>query len=182
MAFSTNSGANSAMCDINVTPLVDVMLVLLIIFMVTAPILSYPIDIDLPQKSLTRPEQARDPPEPIELRIDASGQVYWNASPVPLSALQNMMEAEVERDRCEIGAGFGDSFERRTQPKPRQVTMNRHSSLLLKQACEVERRCICRACDLDKRDVLAEMFCDVRLRSFGPFDVTMLETGAYDPQ
>src|SRR5690606_23458341 len=38
------------------------------------------------------------PPEPIELRIDASGQDYWNASPVPLSALQNMMEAEVERD------------------------------------------------------------------------------------
>src|SRR5690606_7319165 len=98
MAFSTNSGANSAMCDINVTPLVDVMLVLLIIFMVTAPILSYPIDIDLPQKSLTPPEQPRDPPEPIELRIDASGQVYWNASPVPLSARQNMMEAEVERD------------------------------------------------------------------------------------
>ena len=86
------------MAEINVTPMVDVMLVLLIIFMVTAPILSYPIDIDLPQKSLTPPEQPRDPPEPIELRIDASGQVYWNASPVPLSALQNMMEAEVERD------------------------------------------------------------------------------------
>ena len=97
MAFASNSGGGP-MADINVTPLVDVMLVLLIIFMVTAPILSYPIDIDLPQKSLTPPEQPRDPPEPIELRIDASGQVYWNASPVPLSALQNMMEAEVERD------------------------------------------------------------------------------------
>ena len=97
MAFASNSGGGP-MADINVTPLVDVMLVLLIIFMVTAPILSYPIDIDLPQKSLTPPEQPRDPPEPIELRIDAAGQVYWNASPVPLSALQNMMEAEVERD------------------------------------------------------------------------------------
>ena len=43
------------MADINVTPLVDVMLVLLIIFMVTAPTLSYPIDIDLPQKSLNPP-------------------------------------------------------------------------------------------------------------------------------
>ena len=97
MSFSTNSGGGP-MADINVTPLVDVMLVLLIIFMVTAPILSYPIDIDLPQRSTRPPEQPKDPPEPIELRIDAGGQVYWNASPVPLSALQNMMEAEVERD------------------------------------------------------------------------------------
>jgi biopolymer transport protein ExbD len=86
------------MCDINVTPLVDVMLVLLIIFMVTAPILSYPIDIDLPQRSLTPPPENKNPPEPISLRIDASGQVFWNDSPVPLSALQSMMETEVERD------------------------------------------------------------------------------------
>jgi biopolymer transport protein ExbD len=86
------------MSEINVTPMVDVMLVLLIIFMVTAPILSYPIDIDLPQKSLTPPENPKDPPEPIDLRIDGSGQVFWNNSPVPLSALRNMMEAEVQRD------------------------------------------------------------------------------------
>ena len=98
MAFSSSGGTNSAMCDINVTPLVDVMLVLLIIFMVTAPILSYPIDIDLPQKSTNPPENPKDPPEPIDLRIDGSGQVFWNNSPVPLSALQNMMEAEVQRD------------------------------------------------------------------------------------
>jgi biopolymer transport protein ExbD len=97
MAFSTNSGGGP-MCDINVTPLVDVMLVLLIIFMVTAPILSYPIDIDLPQRSLTPPPENKNPPEPINLRIDAAGQVFWNDSPAPLSALQNMMETEVERD------------------------------------------------------------------------------------
>ena len=97
MSFSTNSGGGP-MADINVTPLVDVMLVLLIIFMVTAPILSYPIDIDLPQRSTRPPEQPKDPPEPIELRIDAGGQVYWNDSPVPLSALRTMMETEVQRD------------------------------------------------------------------------------------
>jgi biopolymer transport protein ExbD len=97
MAFASNSGGGP-MADINVTPLVDVMLVLLIIFMVTAPILSYPIDIDLPQKSLTPPPEQKNPPEPIDLRIDASNQVFWNNSPVPLSALRNMMEAEVERD------------------------------------------------------------------------------------
>jgi biopolymer transport protein ExbD len=97
MAFSTNSGGGP-MADINVTPLVDVMLVLLIIFMVTAPILSYPIDIDLPQRSLNPPPEKANPPEPIRLRIDAAGQVFWNDSPTPLSALRNMMESEVERD------------------------------------------------------------------------------------
>ena len=86
------------MADINVTPLVDVMLVLLIIFMVTAPILSYPIDIDLPQKSITPPPEVKNPPDPIKLRIDAAGQIFWNDSPVPMSALRNMMQAEVERD------------------------------------------------------------------------------------
>jgi biopolymer transport protein ExbD len=97
MAFSTGGGGGP-MADINVTPLVDVMLVLLIIFMVTAPIMSYPIDIDLPQRSLNPPPQTQDPPEPIRLRIDSAGQVFWNDSPTPLSALRNMMEAEVERD------------------------------------------------------------------------------------
>ncbi|TAK38882.1 MAG: biopolymer transporter ExbD [Lysobacteraceae bacterium] len=96
MAFSTNSGGGP-MADINVTPLVDVMLVLLIIFMVTAPILSYPIDIDLPQAS-RKQEQRQDPPDPVDLRIDAAGQVYWNDSVVPLSALRSMMETEVQRD------------------------------------------------------------------------------------
>src|SRR6476619_8366054 len=98
MAFSSNSAAGAPMADINVTPLVDVMLVLLIIFMVTAPILSYPIDVDLPQKVLNPPPQTKEPPPPIRLRIDASGQVYWNDSPTPLSALKSMMTTEVERD------------------------------------------------------------------------------------
>ncbi len=97
MAFSSNSATGMPMADINVTPLVDVMLVLLIIFMVTAPILSYPIDIDLPQRVLNPPPDTT-PPEPIKLRIVASGQVFWNESPTPISALRNMMQSEVERD------------------------------------------------------------------------------------
>jgi biopolymer transport protein ExbD len=97
MAFASNSGGGP-MADINVTPLVDVMLVLMIIFMVTAPFLSYRIVIDLTQKSLIPPENPKNPPEPIRLRIDGSGQVFWNDSPTPLSALRNMMESEVERD------------------------------------------------------------------------------------
>ena len=64
MAFASNSGGG-AMSDMNVTPLVDVMLVLLIIFMVTAPVATYGIQIDLPQKSVIPPERRVDPPPPI---------------------------------------------------------------------------------------------------------------------
>ena len=98
MAFSTGSGKGQPMADINVTPLVDVMLVLLIIFIVTAPVMTYPIDVDLPQRVINPPPQLREPPPPIDLRIDASGQVTWNNNPVQVSALQSMMQAEVERD------------------------------------------------------------------------------------
>ena len=67
MAFASNSGGG-AMADINVTPLVDVMLVLLIIFMVTMPIQSVPVDVDLPQKSLNPPPQnPKEPPDPIRV-------------------------------------------------------------------------------------------------------------------
>jgi biopolymer transport protein ExbD len=97
MAFAS-SGGGGPMADINVTPLVDVMLVLLIIFMVTMPIQSFPIKVDLPQKTDKPLENPKEPPEPIRLRIDGSNQVYWNDSPTPVTALQNMMSAEVQRD------------------------------------------------------------------------------------
>lgn len=97
MAFASNSGGGP-MADMNVTPLVDVMLVLLIIFMVTAPILSYPIDIDLPQRTNNPPENPQEPPPPVKLRIDAAGTVYWNDSPTPVNSLYSLMSAEIERD------------------------------------------------------------------------------------
>jgi len=97
MAFSSNSSAGAPMADINVTPLVDVMLVLLIIFLVTAPTPSFPIEIDLPQRS-SQPPPDREPPPPVKLRIDASGQVYWNEAAQPISALESLMEVEVQRD------------------------------------------------------------------------------------
>jgi len=83
------------MADINVTPLVDVMLVLLIIFMVTAPAMTYQIQVDLPQPSKVPP-----PPvvtTPIDLKIDAGGQVTWNGSETPISTLEGVMKVEAER-------------------------------------------------------------------------------------
>ena len=96
MAVPTVS-RQEVLASINITPLVDVMLVLLIIFLVTAPTPSYPIEIDLPQRS-TAPPPDREPPPPIKLRIDASGQVYWNEAAQPVSALESLMEVEVQRD------------------------------------------------------------------------------------
>lgn len=97
MGFSAKS-SQGAMADINVTPLVDVMLVLLIIFMVTMPIQSVPVDVDLPQKTDKPPENPKEPPEPIRLRIDSSGAVFWNDSPADVNALQKRMIEEVARD------------------------------------------------------------------------------------
>ena len=75
MAFSSNSGGGP-MADINVTPLVDVMLVLLIIFMITAPLMTHKIRIDLPQAN---PNVIDTPqPDPIDLAVKAAGDLYWN--------------------------------------------------------------------------------------------------------
>ena len=93
MAFSSNSGGGS-MADMNVTPLVDVLLVLLIIFMVTAPPKSYQIQVDLPQKSTNPPPKVENPPDPIRIRIDAGGTVSWNGSPAPMASLQAQFDVE----------------------------------------------------------------------------------------
>ena len=109
MAFTSNSGG--PMADINVTPLVDVMLVLLIIFMVTVPPLSYPIQVDLPQPSNSPPPPGT-PPEPIRIRIDAGGSVSWNGSPTPLTTLQSQFD--VEGARGDNGNGGIESIKQPT--------------------------------------------------------------------
>ncbi|PZO09277.1 MAG: biopolymer transporter ExbD [Lysobacteraceae bacterium] len=76
MAFSSNSSGGGPMADINVTPLVDVMLVLLIIFMITAPLMSHKVKVDLPQATLAAKPDIDLPP--ITLAVTAGGKVYWN--------------------------------------------------------------------------------------------------------
>ena len=87
MAFSSGGGSGP-MADINVTPLVDVMLVLLIIFMITVPMLSHKIKIDLPQPTPPPPIPPPPPPEPINVSIKSSGQIFWNDQPVSEELLQ----------------------------------------------------------------------------------------------
>ena len=76
MAFSTGNAAGAPMSEINVTPLVDVMLVLLIIFMITAPLMSHKVKVELPQATLEEKPEIDQPP--ITLAVTADGQVYWN--------------------------------------------------------------------------------------------------------
>jgi biopolymer transport protein ExbD len=97
MAFSSGGGGG-AMADINVTPLVDVLLVLLIIFMVTAPMASMEIKVDLPQQSRTPPEQPKEPPPPVRIRIDESGSLFWDNQPMPKAAVEASMLLEAARD------------------------------------------------------------------------------------
>jgi biopolymer transport protein ExbD len=77
MAFASfdGKGGSAPMSDINMVPLIDVMLVLLVIFIVTAPLLTHAVKLDLPKVSST-PNQLK--PDKIEFAIDAIGQRYWN--------------------------------------------------------------------------------------------------------
>ena len=84
-------GQNS---EINVTPFVDILLVLLIIFMVAAPLLSRPIALDLPTHSPKPPP----PPEVVTLRIDPEGGLHWNGRPLPSSAIDAVFRIEAARE------------------------------------------------------------------------------------
>ena len=95
MAFSAAGNSGRPLADINVTPLVDVMLVLLIIFIVTAPMVSVPIPVDLPQRS-DKVVQRVDPPPPIELRVDAADQLYWNGEVLAIADLQAQLQAQAD--------------------------------------------------------------------------------------
>ena len=77
-------GRRTPMAEINVTPMVDVMLVLLIIFMVTAPLLATGVQVDLPQSKAAALEQDN---EPVSITIDANGAVFVDDVQVPADGL-----------------------------------------------------------------------------------------------
>ena len=81
MAFASfdSRNASTPMAEINMVPLIDVMLVLLVIFIVTAPLLTHAVRLELPQAS-SQVQTAE--PDKIEFALDASGQRYWNGEPV----------------------------------------------------------------------------------------------------
>jgi biopolymer transport protein ExbD len=79
------------MNEINMTPLVDVMLVLLIIFIITVPVMKHAVNIDLPQASAQTQSLK---PETISLSVNAQGAYFWNQRPVPDGKLGALLQAE----------------------------------------------------------------------------------------
>lgn len=75
---------SAPMAEINMTPLIDVMLVLLVIFIITAPLMTHAIRLDLPKVAAS---VARDTPQSVTLSIDDAGKLYWDDAPVALDAL-----------------------------------------------------------------------------------------------
>lgn len=88
MAFSSSDG-DDIQSEINVTPLVDVMLVLLVAFIVTAPVMSNAISVNLPKTVATKPaEQIK----PVTLSVDAKGDIYVDKDQVPLADLEGRLK------------------------------------------------------------------------------------------
>jgi biopolymer transport protein ExbD len=97
MAFGglSNRGGQQPVAEINMIPLIDVMLVLLVIFIVTAPLLTHAVKIDLPRASseINTPKR-----ENIHLSIDAAGTVYWNGEVVASADLRQRMAESARLD------------------------------------------------------------------------------------
>ena len=82
------------MSEINITPMVDVMLVLLVIFIITAPLLASSIKLDLPKTDAALPGQA---PKVVTLVVDATGQAYLNDAPLGAEALAMRLQEVATR-------------------------------------------------------------------------------------
>ena len=96
MAFSAGD-TGGPMAEINVTPLVDVMLVLLIIFMITAPLMSHRVKIDLPQATLDQQPNKAPPVPPITLAVQENGSLFWNDEPIGKDLLESRLSIEAQK-------------------------------------------------------------------------------------
>src|ERR1700754_1516346 len=96
MAMSVGNAGGGVMCDINTTPLIDVMLVLLVTLIVSLPIMTHAVKLDMPQSNNPPPPDQR--PEVIDLEIDFDGTVVWNGSVVPIESLESYFRNEADKE------------------------------------------------------------------------------------
>ena len=98
MAFSTGNGGGGPMSEINVTPLVDVMLVLLIIFMITAPLMTHKVKVELPQANYDSRDPNKMPPAPpITVAVTEEGKMFLNDEPVTRELLESRLSVEAQK-------------------------------------------------------------------------------------
>jgi biopolymer transport protein ExbD len=95
MAFGTQDDTDEVMNEINMTPLVDVMLVLLIVFIITVPVMKHAVNIELPRATST-PQDVK--PETIRLSVDAQGQYFWNEQRVTEADLLPRLQSAAQRE------------------------------------------------------------------------------------
>ena len=96
MAFSSGNDSGGPMAEINVTPLVDVMLVLLIIFMITAPLMTHKIQVKLPEANLDEKTKVAKIP-PITVAIQENGSLFWNDEPITRDLLESRLSIEAQK-------------------------------------------------------------------------------------
>jgi biopolymer transport protein ExbD len=97
MAFSNGNDSGTPMSEINVTPLVDVMLVLLIIFMITAPLMSHKTKVELPQANYDTREEKVPPTPPITIAVTEEGRYFFNDEPVTRELLESRLSVEAQK-------------------------------------------------------------------------------------
>jgi biopolymer transport protein ExbD len=95
MGMSIGGGDDEPMMDINMTPLIDVMLVLLIMFIITIPVMTHAVKLDMP-RATNAPSLSQ--PVVINLEIDFDGTVLWNGTPVDIEALEGYFRREAAID------------------------------------------------------------------------------------
>ena len=95
MSFGTQDDTDEVMNEINMTPLVDVMLVLLIIFIITVPVMKHSVNIDLP---IASNEVQITKPETLRLSVDAQGHYFLNEMPVADDALAPQLKAAAAKN------------------------------------------------------------------------------------
>jgi biopolymer transport protein ExbD len=96
MSMSVNTGgADAPMCDVNTTPLIDVMLVLLVMLIVTLPIMTHAVKLDMPRPTDQPPPT--ELPRVIDIEVDYDGAIIWNGSPVnSIATLDGFFRQEAE--------------------------------------------------------------------------------------
>ncbi len=97
MAFSSGNDSGGPMSEINVTPLVDVMLVLLIIFMITAPLMSHKVKVELPQTPAIPKDPTLPPVPPITIAVTERGATFFNDEAVTREQLESRLSVEAQK-------------------------------------------------------------------------------------